>query len=143
VFGKKKRKDPSDMELYNAYLMRMGDNMKLVRSEALSGDIRVGSVLKAVQWGIRAYRVFHPVPPPESNGDLSLIGRTMERMMEPLPKEFRLSSIHRQFGGEFVRGYRKLEENLWRVRREDGELVKESIELMEKLIKKIREMLGL
>jgi hypothetical protein len=144
VFGKKKRKDHSDMELYNAYLMHMGDNMRLARSEALSGVIRLGSALKAIQWGVRAYRVFHPLPPPESDEDLSLIGRMVERMVKPLPKDYSLGSIYRQFGGEFVRRYRKLEENLWRVRREEnGELVNESIELMEELAKKIREMLGL
>ena len=145
-FRKKKEKEPSDMELYNAYLVNMGKNMKLARSEYLTA--RVHHALEAIRWGIKAYRVFHPVPP-DLHEDLRILSleveRDLERLTDPDPTEkFSLSSLRRQFGEEFGMGYKKLKENKQKVsKEEDSELVKESIELMEKLAKRIREMLGL
>lgn len=147
-FRKKKGKEPSDVELYNAYLVHMGDKMKMARSgelpsgtklekafewkEGLATVMRVRAALSAVEYGIRAYRVFHPLPPPESGTRESLL-------------PFSMYSIHKQFGGEFATEYRRLKriEEQVSLGGANDELVDESIELMEKLAKIIREMLGL
>ncbi|MDH5769699.1 MAG: hypothetical protein OEZ25_00195 [Candidatus Bathyarchaeota archaeon] len=211
-FRKKKGKEPSDMELYNAYLINMGNNIKLARSEELPGGIKLASkqraswALKAIHWGIRAYRVFHPRPPREPSEYERMIGKPSPIEEHLNAKEFAYSSLLRQFGEEFAHEYHKLhqieahfsrrlvlmepllmgaqariidelkkkrdvdglikamenktgvmgdnDENIaWaahsalcelgKAEIANGELVKESIELMEKLAKRIREMLGL
>ena len=127
IFGERKRKGPSDMELYNYYLERMGTAMMLARSEHTFRNLRVYWALNAVERGISAYQI---------------------RVVAPAQRRpvvaWSDTALLRHFGEEFAMGYKKLKENEQKARGgENGELVKESIELMEKLAKRIREMLGL
>ena len=214
-FRKRKEKEPSDMELYNAYLIHMGNNMTMARSEELPGSIeltnkqRAGWALKAIQWGIKAYRIFHPLLPREPSGwEKAGLGDSIAEEFRHIEgvEEFTITGLFRQFGEEFANKYHKLHQieayfsrrlvlpeqllmgaqariidELKKKRDVDGlikamedkteimgdndaniawaaysalcaigkaeiangELVKESVELMEKLAKRIREMVGL
>ena len=68
-----------------------------------------------------------------------LDGQTSQRFGQ---KAFSPWILRKQFGEDFARGYKKLEENEVHKEKND-KLVKESIELMEKLAKQLRGMLEL
>lgn len=115
------------MELYNYYLERMGSAMMLARSEHTFRNLRVYMALSAVEKGISAYQLRALAP----------------AQRRPIPA-WSDTALLRHFGREFAKGYKKLKENKQKAgREENSELIKESIELMEKLAKRIREMLGL
>lgn len=142
-FGGGTERGPSETEvdqrLYQRYLLEWGGNMKMARTfQKEDGKLSTSFAKYAIDWGIRAYHIKHPIPPEERSvlDELEML----ERRLPTITRTYLL----RQFGREFADGYGRFEENQQKVGRgENGELVKESIEIMEKLSKRIREMLGL